>query len=183
MRVVVETPRLILRELAVEDADFLVRLLNDPDWLANIGDRGVRSVEDAIEYLYKWPFPMYEKQLGIWLIVRLEDQVKIGVCGLIKRDGLEDVDIGFALLPEYRGSGYAFEASEGAIRFGRETLGLNRIAGIVSPGNRASIRLLEKLGMRYVGPVVLPNNSEEVSLYRWEKAASHRSERSGIEKG
>ena len=145
---VIETPRLRLRRLTPEDAPFVLELVNDPDWLRHIGDRGVRNLDDARDYLLRGPIRMYaERGFGLYLVERKEDGAPAGICGLIKRDALEDVDVGFAFLPAFRGMGYALEAAAATLEHGRGTLGLPRIVAIVSPENHASIRLLEKLGM------------------------------------
>ena len=163
---VAETDRLVLRRLSAEDAGFIVELMNDPDWLRYIGDRGVRTLDDARAYLAGGPVAMYERLgFGLYLVERKEDGTSIGICGLIKRDALDDVDLGFAFLPAYRGIGYAREAAEATVTYGREALGLGRIAAIVAPDNVASIRLLEKLGFRFDRTIRLSPNMPEVSLF------------------
>jgi [ribosomal protein S5]-alanine N-acetyltransferase len=119
------TDRLLLRELEQDDAAFILRLVNDPAWLRFIGDRGVHTLDDARAYLRDGPQRMYEQfGFGLWLVERKEDGVPMGMCGLIKRETLDDVDIGFALLPEFRRSGYCFEAAAATMRHAREVLGL-----------------------------------------------------------
>lgn len=163
---VIETRRLRLRQLAPTDASFILELVNDPDWLRFIGDRGVRAVEDAREYILRGPMDMYARLgFGLYLVETRDPVGSVGICGLIKRDSLEDVDIGFAFLPRFRGRGYALEAATATMEFGRRHLRLERIVAITSPGNLSSIRLLERLGMRFEADVALPNQAEEVSLY------------------
>src|SRR5688572_24337008 len=143
-----ETARLTLRRLEFEDAPFLVGLLNQPSFLANIGDRGVRNVDDAHRYLREGPMAMYEKfGFGLWHVARRADGAAIGMCGLLRREILPDVDVGYAFLPEYWGQGYAFEAAQATLQHAAGKFGLARVIGVVSEGNNGSIRVLEKLGM------------------------------------
>jgi RimJ/RimL family protein N-acetyltransferase len=144
---VLETDRLILRWLSPEDAEFILRLLNEPSWLRFIGDKGVRTIEDACSYILKGPVEMYSRLgFGLYLVELREEGFSIGICGLIKRDSLEDVDIGFAFLPTYWGRGYAYEAASSLMAYSGKVLGLNRIVAITSPDNHRSVKLLEKLG-------------------------------------
>ncbi|HET9679903.1 MAG TPA: GNAT family N-acetyltransferase [Gammaproteobacteria bacterium] len=163
---VINTERLVLRHLCEEDAAFILELVNDSDWLRYIGDRGVKTLNDARGYILNGPMTMY-KQFGFGLYrVELRDSgMPIGLCGLLKRDSLEDADIGFAFLPQYRGCGYAFEAAAATLEYGTHTLGLARIVAIVSPENTVSIRLLEKLGLRFEQAIRLPNETRDASLY------------------
>ena len=163
---VFETNRLTVRRLTLDDAPFILELVNDPAWLRHIGDRGVHTVDDARGYLTKGPLASYERfGFGLFLVVRKEDQVSIGMCGLLKRDTLPDVDIGFAYLPPFTRQGYAFEAASATLAYGRSTLGLKRIVAICSPENAASIRLLEKLGLRFERPIRMAADAAEISLY------------------
>lgn len=158
---VLETDRLIIRWLTVEDAAFILELVNDPSWLRFIGDRGVRTLEDARSYILKGPVEMYGRLgFGLYLVELKSEGVPIGTCGLIKRDSLKDVDIGFAFLPSFRGQGYAYEAASAVLAYGKNTLGLERIVAIVSPGNDRSIKLLEKLGLRFEQNVQLSERNE-----------------------
>jgi len=146
------TQRLVLRRLAPSDAPFVRALVNDPDWLRYIGDKGVRTDDDARGYLERGPIAMYARHgYGLYLVARRPDLAPVGICGLIKRESLPDVDIGFAFLPAHRGAGYALEAAAAAIDEGRTRYGLARVIAIVSPDNARSIRLLEKLGMTSEG--------------------------------
>ena len=146
---VLQTARITLRRLTVADASFMRDLVNEPSWIRFIGDRGVRTVEDARAYLVKGPMAMYERcGFGLWLCEARASGEALGICGLIKRDTLEDVDIGFAFLPRFWGQGYAREAAAAVLDYGREVLELDRIVAITSPDNTSSIRLLEKLGLR-----------------------------------
>ncbi len=161
-----ETGRLTLRRLELADAPFLVTLLNEPSFLENIGDRGVRNVEDAARYLRDGPFAMYERfGFGLWHAARRADGVAVGMCGLLKRDNLPDVDIGYAYLPAFWGQGYAIEAAAAVLEHAARKFGLKRVIGIVSQGNAASIRVLEKLGMRYERPFSMRPDEPDVRLY------------------
>lgn len=163
---VLETERLILRRMAVGDAGFILKLLNEPSWLRFIGDRGVRTMEDARDYILDGPAAMYARLgFGLYLTELKEDGSPMGICGLIKRDFLDDVDIGFAFLPEYWGQGYAYEAASAVLAYGQGVLGLKRIVAITVPDNDRSARLLEKLGLRFERRVRYPDDDQEVRLF------------------
>lgn len=163
---VIETDRLILRWLTLNDAEFILELLNEPSWLRYIGDKGVRTVEDARNYILTGPMDMYSRLgFGLYLAKLKEGKIPIGICGLIKRDSLEDVDIGFAFLSKYQSQGYGFEAASGTLRYGLEQLKLTRIVAITSLDNHGSSRLLEKIGMTFQKTVMLPNDTEELKLF------------------
>ena len=163
---ILETDRLILRRLSVEDAAFILELVNDPLWLRFIGDRGVRTLDEARAYILNGPVAMYERAgFGLYLVERKIDSTSLGMCGLIKRDGLDDVDLGFAFLPEFRAQGYAYESASAILVYGRSVFGLKRIVAITSPDNERSARLLEKLGFAFEKLIQLPNESEEVKLF------------------
>ena len=145
---VLETDRLTLRRITTDDAPVILALVNDPAWLENIGDRGVRTLDDARAYIEKGPVAMYQRcGFGLYLAVRKADGAAIGMAGLIKRDTLDDVDVGFAFFPEYRGHGYAYEAAAAVVAYGKRVLGLERIVAITSPTNARSIKVLEKVGL------------------------------------
>lgn len=163
---VLETNRLVLRRLSPDDAAFILRLMNEPSWRANIGDRNIRTLEDARRYIETGPVQMYERLgFGLFLVERKEGGLPIGLCGFLKRDTLDHVDIGFALLQEYWGQGYAFESASAAMSWGRDTLGLTQIVAITARHNRASAGLLEKLGFRLEGLVRIGPDAEELNLY------------------
>lgn len=160
------TARLTLRRLDFDDAPFLVGLLNQPSFLANIGDRGVRNIEDAHRYLREGPMAMYESfGFGLWHVARRQDGVPMGMCGLLKRDILPDVDLGYAFLPEFWGQGFAFEAAEATVRHAAKKFALRRVIGVVSEGNQGSIRVLEKLGMSFERMVSMRPDEPDVRLY------------------
>lgn len=147
---IVETDRLILRQLHTGDAAFILRLVNDPSWLNYIGDKGVTSLEDAEKYILTGPVDMYERLgFGMWLVELKSTLEPIGLCGLIKRDTLDDIDIGFALLPAFCKKGYAIEAATATLEYARNRMLLTRVVAITSQDNRASGRLLAKLGFKY----------------------------------
>ncbi len=160
------TPRLTLRELIPADAPFIHVLLNDPDFIRFIADRGVRTVDDAVRYIEEGPRAMYARHgVGLMLVALREGGEPVGICGLLRRDGLDDPDLGFAFLPEHRGKGYAAEAAAATLTWGRTALGLGRVVAITSLDNDASGRLLEKLGFRFERVVTLPGGVEELRLY------------------
>ncbi|OIU68651.1 GNAT family N-acetyltransferase [Rossellomorea aquimaris] len=162
---VIETDRLILRTVEKSDAAFIYKLLNEPGWIEYIGDKGIRTTEDAVHYIQTGPQAMYEqKGFGLFLVELKENHGPIGLCGLIKRDGLEDVDIGFAFLEDHQSRGYAIEAAKGTAAYAKE-IGLKRLAAITTKDNLPSSRLLGKLGMKLDGYVTLPHDTEELKKY------------------
>lgn len=162
----IHTARLTLRELREADAAFILGLLNDPAWLLHIGDKGVRTLDDARAYIANGPVASHARHgFGLDLVELKADATPIGLCGLIKRDTLPDVDIGYAFLPQFRGAGYAVEAGAAVIEHARDTLALPRLAAIVSPDNHASIRVLEKLGLRFEKLVRMSAGGPETSLF------------------
>ncbi|MBI2214317.1 MAG: GNAT family N-acetyltransferase [Acidobacteria bacterium] len=161
-----ETERLRLRPLDADDAPFILELLNEPSWIRFIGDRGVRTLDDARRYIAEGPAAMYALHgLGLLLVETKEGCESLGICGLIRRAALPDVDIGFAFLPRHWGKGFAFEAAEATIAHARHDLGLPRLLAITSLDNDSSIRLLEKLGMEYVRTLRLPGEDEDLKLF------------------
>jgi RimJ/RimL family protein N-acetyltransferase len=163
--IVAETARLRLRTIVIDDAPFYLELVNDPAFIEHIGDRGLRTLEDARRALVEGPITM-QREYGhsLYLVERKIDGAAIGMCGLIKRDTLEDVDIGYAFLPAFRGCGYAFEAAQ-AVLAHAATLGIVRLAAITSPANVASNQLLRKLGLRFQRVVHLMPDGQESNLY------------------
>lgn len=161
-----ETERLIIRQIQLDDAPFFLELLNEPSFLNNIGDKGVRNLDDARQYLINGPIASYEKfGFGLYLVELKESLTPIGMCGLLKREGLDDPDIGYALLPKYWSKGYAVEAAVAVMNYGRDVLKLKRIVAITKPDNQSSIRVLNKLGLKYEKMVKLPGIEEECSLF------------------
>ena len=163
---ILETERLFLRQLTTDDAGFILELLNDPAFIQNIGDRNVRTIEDACLYILNGPVKSYAKNgFGLYLVVLKETNESIGMCGLIRRDTLEDVDIGYALLPDYWHKGYAVEAARATKTYAKEVIGLKRIVAIVDPANAGSIRVLEKLGLQFEKMVRLSVDDIELKLF------------------
>ena len=163
--VMILSERLELRKLTIVDAPFILELLNDGDFHRYIGDRGVRTLADAENYIQQGPAVSYARHgHGLYLVVRREDGARPGICGLIKRDTLPCEDIGYAFLPAWRGQGYAIEAARAAMADGRERLGIERVVAIVTPGNERSVRLLAKLGLSQGKRVRLGAGEEECLL-------------------
>lgn len=163
---ILETPRLRAERFTLDDAGFILRLLNEPSFILNIADKGVRSLDDARDYLSGGPLAHYERHgFGLWRLCERASGVPVGMCGLIKRDTLDDVDLGYALLPEFSGKGYAREAACAVVRYAKNMVGLDRLVAVVSLGNERSIRLLEKLGFTFERMVRLPPDEEEIGLY------------------
>ena len=162
---VLETERLVLRRLATSDAAFILELLNEPSFLRYVGDKGVRTLDDARIYVENTPLASYQKHgFGMYL-TSLKDGTPIGICGLVKRDTLLDVDVGFAFLPEYWSQGYAFESATAVLGHAKEDFGLTRIVAIVNPDNQRSIKLLERLGLMFERAVRLKAESTEILLH------------------
>jgi RimJ/RimL family protein N-acetyltransferase len=163
---VTETDRLVLRKLATQDAAFILELVKGAAFLQFIGDKSVRTLDDARDYILKGPVDSYERfGFGLYLCELKDTRTPIGMCGLIKRDCLDDVDIGFAFLPEFWGKGYCYEAASAVLAMGRNTYGLDRIVAITSVDNDRSIRVLERLGMRFERMITLPDSPSEVRLF------------------
>lgn len=162
----IETERVLLQEVTSEDKSFLFELMNTASWIQYIGDRNIRTVEDAEEYIEKNIRKAYQEYgLGMYKMVSKENDKPMGLCGLLKRDYLNSIDIGFAILPEYEGKGYTYEAAKAVRDFGFNTLKTEKIAGITMEENVKSRKLLEKLGLKYVGMVRTSPDTEEIMLY------------------
>lgn len=169
MAFALNTARLRLREFTAADAPYLLRQLNEPSFIENIADRGVRTLVQAEAYLASGPLASYRQHgFGFWAVTKRDSGQVFGLCGLIKRDALPEPDLGYALLPEHVGQGYAFEACQAALRAARDTFRLPALLAIVNQGNTASRRLLEKLGFGYRGMTALMQDTPELCLYRIE---------------
>ena len=164
---VLETERLVLRHLSAdEDAEFILRLLNQPSFLQYIGDKGVRTLDDARAYVREGPAKSYEQNgFGLYKVELKENATAIGISGLVKRDTLPDPDIGFAFLSEYWNNGYAYESAAAVMRYAREVLRLNRILAITTSDNEASAKLLAKVGLEFEQLIRLTQNAPEVKLF------------------
>jgi RimJ/RimL family protein N-acetyltransferase len=163
---VLETQRLILRRLTADDALFIYELLNQPAWKRYIGDRGIDSAEAARNYIETVPIASYDRHgFGLFAVELKESGTLVGMCGLIKRDTLTDVDIGYALLSRFEGRGLAYEAAAATLAYSRDTLGLARLVAITSLDNERSARLLERLGMQFERLIRLSDDAEQIRLY------------------
>jgi len=165
MRPTLETARLRLRSFTTDDAPFVFRVMNSPGWLRFIGDRGIRTIDDAKRYLEEGPITSYARNgFGLLHVSRREDDAPVGMCGLLRRDWLPDVEIGFAFLPEFCGIGYATEAVAATLLDAERSLGLRRVTAIVQPDNAASLRVLAKAGFAFERVVTAPNDTAELHL-------------------
>lgn len=163
---ILKTERLVLRPFNTSDTPFILQLLNSPGWLQFIGDRGIKDLNDAQNYLTNGPIASYKQHgFGLYLVELKNDKTPIGMCGILKRDFLDDADIGFALLPEYEKKGYAFEAAKATLVHAIRNLGFNNLAAITSIGNSKSERLLEKLGFQFQRFIEFPDKNEELKLF------------------
>ena len=167
MKLVLITERLSLREFDTNDADFILQLLNTAGWLRFIGDRKVKTLADAVHYIKHTFTTAYQiNGFGFWMVQLIDTNEPIGMCGITKRDGLDGIDIGFALLPEYTGKGYAFEIASATLNFVLATYKLPYILAITNPDNIRSIQLLEKIGLTFQQKIKLIEDGEALNLYR-----------------
>ena len=167
-----ETNRLVLCRLKLKDAPFILELVNDPGWIRYIGDRGIKNLKQAGDYIRNGPLKSYRQfGFGLYLTKLKDGNIPIGICGLLRRDTLDDADIGFAYLPQYTGKGYAFESAAAVIEHAHDILAMDRILAITSPDNISSIRLLEKLGFNFKKMIRLTPDSEESRLFEKFKTA------------
>jgi RimJ/RimL family protein N-acetyltransferase len=165
-----ETERLILRPLVLADAPFILRLLNEPSFIANINDKGVRTLDQARAYLQAGPMASFrEHGHGLAAVVLKATGLAIGISGLIRRAGFQDIDLGYAFLPEHTGRGYALEAARAWLEYAFQVLGRHRVIALVSPGNEHSIHLLERCGFRCEGDAAMPEDGAQVRLYGLER--------------
>ena len=162
-----DTERLTLRRVSLDDADLMMAIWNDPAFIRHVGDRGIRSIEQARESVQTGALKLFaEYGYGPYVMVRKTDSVRVGICGLFKRDNLDCADIGFALLPDHCGKGLASEAAFAVLAHARDELGLGEISAIVSPGNAPSVALIRKLGLTLSEMITMPGDEHEVCLYR-----------------
>ena len=161
-----ETARLQMRWLTFDDADLMLAIWNDPAFIRHVGDRGIRTIEQAHDEMAKGAMQLYEKYgYGPYRVALKDGDTAIGICGLFRRDNLDEPDIGYGVLPEYCGKGYAYEASCAVVDYARADLGLARLVAIISPDNAASIGLIEKLGLRFENMHKLHEEDDEVCIY------------------
>lgn len=164
--IVLETERLFLREFSLADAQFILTLLNEPSFLRYIGDKKVRDINGAEQYILNGPIASYKQHgFGLYAVELKESGTPIGMCGLLKRQELGDLDIGFAFLPDFWNRGFAFEAAAAVMKHAEDTLKLKRIVGITSLDNDASIKLLDRLGFTFEGVIKLSKDGEDVKLF------------------
>ncbi|HEY0863360.1 MAG TPA: GNAT family N-acetyltransferase [Lacunisphaera sp.] len=163
---ILETARLALRRLTPEDAPFILELLNDPLFLRFVGDKGIRTLEGARDYIINGPMASYAQHgFGLFHVSLRHEGTPIGMCGLLKREALEDVDVGFAYLPQFSGQGYATEAARATLDYGRGVLGLKRIVAITAPDNAGSQNVLRKIGLRHEKTLRLPAYQTDSLLF------------------
>lgn len=163
-----QTERLKMEKLSIEDAEFIFTLLNSPTWLKYIGDRNIHDIETAKSYIVNQYIKEYEqKNYGTYKIVLKETKEPIGVCGFYKRDYLENLDVGYALLPQHEGLGYAFEAISSILEYGKHVLKLDLIYAITSANNHKSQALLDKLNFKMEKKFLHKNNHQKTWLYSY----------------
>jgi len=163
---ILSTDRLVISKFTLDDASFIRELMNDKDWIKNIGDRGIHTDQDAENYIKDRFFKSYEeKGFGFYLLRLKSSHERIGTAGLVDREGIEGIEIGYGMLPAYRGKGYAFEAAKAIVRYAKNDLNIAKLVAIVNPDNDKSIVLLEKLGLRYTKMVQLPGEEKEIKYF------------------
>ena len=163
---VLQTRRLVLRELSLDDAPFILELVNEPAFIRFIGDKGVRDIASAQDYITKGPLASYARHgYGLWLVQKMDSQESIGICGLVKRDTLLDVDIGYAFLARFRSQGYAFESACAVKDYAIHRMGFKRLLGVTDQDNLMSIKVLEKIGLKYERLVRLADGGPELMLF------------------
>jgi RimJ/RimL family protein N-acetyltransferase len=166
MNCIILTDRLRLREFELTDSAFIVELLNSEGWLRFIGKSSVQTEEQARNYLINGPIKSYrENGYGLCMVERTEDDKPIGMCGIIKRDNLDKPDIGFAFLPEFHGKGYAFEIASATLEYAKETLNIPEIYAITVAYNEKSIKLLERIGLKFIKTIYMANDKEALLLF------------------
>lgn len=163
---ILETKRLVLREICETDAEFILNLLNQPSFIKFIGDRGVRTVQQATNYIESRFTQSYSNfGFGLYLVELKKGKTPVGICGFVKRDSLPEPDIGFAFLPQYGGQGFAFESAKAVLKYGRDVLGLRHILAVATKDNDKSEKLLGKIGFKFESLIRLPYDDEELKLF------------------
>ena len=170
MEPILETERLRLRRFTIDDTKFIIKLVNSPGWIEFIGDRNIKTDDQAREYLQNGPLKSYELNgFGLSLVELKNEGTPIGMCGIIRRYMLENPDIGFAFLPEFTGKGLAFEIANATMKYAKDQLKLPIVYAITVPRNQSSIKLLEKIGMRFLRLFSFPDENEELMLFSSEE--------------
>lgn len=166
LMLVLRTPRLVLRWFSPDDAPFVLELLNEPSWIKNIGDRGIRTVDEARAWVETSLIPNYRSQgMGFWAVEHREHHALMGMCGLIQRASLPDVDVGYAFLPRFWNHGFAKEAALACVEYGERVLGLDRVLAITSPHNIPSARVLRGIGFQHEDTRILAGEEHETDVY------------------
>ena len=164
--VLIETDRLILREFSLDDAEFVLKLVNEPSWVENIGDKNIHNLKDAESYIQNGPLQSYHQNgYGLYMAELKLKSVPVGICGLVKREFFTEPDVGFAFLPEFWGVGFASESAKAVLEFAKNDLNLERVLGITNLKNTGSMRVLEKIGLKYDKMVDLPGYEEQSRLF------------------
>ena len=163
---IIKTERLLINRITLDDAPYILELMNDKDWIRNIGDRGMKSIEDVEEYIRTKFLKTYEESnIGFYSLILQKSHEFIGIAGLVDREGIDYIDIGYGLLPDYRGKGYALEASQAIYDYGYKELKIEKIVAIVNPDNSSSIQLLSKLGLKFEKMVRFPDEEKDIMLF------------------
>ena len=166
MEIVIETERLILRKFMLDDAAFMLELLNTPAWLRFIGDRNVRTLQQAEQYLLDGNIRSYQEYgFGFYVVIIKETNESIGICGIKKREGLDDIDIGFGFFPQFMGKGYGYEAAFATLNYALNDLKIKRIVAIVDPENKISIGLIKKIGLQFERMIQLSPKDIELMMF------------------
>lgn len=169
MTLILETERLTIRQAIPADAPFILELLTSEKWLKYIGDRGVRSLHSAQMYIHETLVGSYEKNgFGLYILERNDVRKPVGLAGFVKRDYLDNPDLGFAMLETYEGLGFAYEATNNLLKYGKNVLHFEVIHAITAVNNEASQSLLKKLGMKSEGTITPPGGKEAICLFSFE---------------
>jgi RimJ/RimL family protein N-acetyltransferase len=172
---ILETERMVLRQFCLDDASFILTLVNTPSWIAFIGDKNIHSIEAAEQYLIDGPMKSYAANgFGLSAVISKETNSPIGMCGLVNRDSLEDIDIGFALLPQYTGHGYAYEVASATMHHAKHSLGIQKVIAITDPKNISSIKLINKLGLQFEKTVELGINDSALLFSPIDTVGDHK---------
>lgn len=166
MQLILQTERLRLRRLTLDDAELMLAIWNDPAFMRHVADRGIRTIEEARQAMSDGVLKLYEDYgYGPYRVALSSDDTAIGICGIFRRDGLDDPDIGYALLPDFYSMGYALEAAVAVVDHARDDLGIDYMVAIISPDNGPSIHLVKKLGLEFERMLRLPGDDNDVALY------------------